>query len=154
MNLPRPGNHGQSTVAWVMRVLHCQNCGKAGLAVFQASTPGRPTLMITASTSIPQEREGNLSICVCRYLFARNLFEEMVERAGWMSIGSEKFHSYQNKAPLIYGRSRETCGNTTHFGIFIFKGKNMKNKHRKVFCSWCVPIHTGDIHLLAPPVLS
>jgi len=45
MNLPRPGNHGQSTVAWVMRVLHCQNCGKAGLAVFQATTPGRPTLM-------------------------------------------------------------------------------------------------------------
>ena len=28
-----------------MRVLHCQNCGKAGLAVFQATTPGRPTLM-------------------------------------------------------------------------------------------------------------
>ena len=46
MNLPRPGNHGQSTVAWVMRVFHCQNCGKAGLAVFQATTPGRPTLMV------------------------------------------------------------------------------------------------------------
>jgi len=30
-----------------MRVLHCQNCGKAGLAVFQATTPGRPTLMET-----------------------------------------------------------------------------------------------------------
>ena len=30
-----------------MRVLHCQNCGKAGLAVFQATTPGRPTLMAT-----------------------------------------------------------------------------------------------------------
>ena len=28
-------------------MLHCQNCGKAGLAVFQASTPGRPTLMAT-----------------------------------------------------------------------------------------------------------
>ena len=27
-------------------MLHCQNCGKAGLAVFQATTPGRPTLMV------------------------------------------------------------------------------------------------------------
>jgi len=37
----------------VMRVLHCQNCGKAGLAVFQASTPGRPTLMPQAKNSPP-----------------------------------------------------------------------------------------------------
>ena len=29
-----------------MRVFQCQNCGKAGLAVFQATTPGRPTLMV------------------------------------------------------------------------------------------------------------
>ena len=32
-----------------MRVLHCQNCGKAGLAVFQATTPGCPTPMVKFS---------------------------------------------------------------------------------------------------------